>query len=670
MCLALPAFAVAQKSSAGLPPQYKKWLEEEVVYLISPVEKDVFLKLETDRERDLFIEAFWKHRDPVPVTDRNEFKEEHYRRIEYANRNYGRLSSLPGWKTDMGRIYIILGAPISVQRFEDYSFAYPVLVWSYQGMGRFGLPDQFNVVFYKNHGVGDYRIYSPIADGPQALLNMVGIDQADPTAAYQALFAQAPELAQFTLTLIPGEPISAGWPSMESEHLLMDIAEVPFKEVPGDYARNLLNFKSTVGVEYSANYIGNESHVMVIRDASGTAFVHYLVALDRLSVEQNGDRYITRLLVNGKVSDTQGRTIFQFDRAVSVDLSEAQIRGIGTQRYALGDVFPLIEGSYKLDLLIKNDASKEFTSLETNLVVPDDATPRMSPLLLSFKTEQDPSERIKAFKVGHVQLYPESRREFGGGDDLVVFFQLSGLSRELKEDGSVHFVVSNDTSAVKTLDKGLKDYPGGESVVEALPLAGLAPGYYKLRVGIRDASGGEILAQEGPFSVSSVAAPPRPSMSLPLYPAAEDPVYMSALADQLYKKGDTGKARALAEKAFRSNPSSPRLAMGYARILFTSKDYATVIEVLTPLYDAGNYDGLELLARSSQAVGRLEKAIVYYKQFLSSSGGSYYILDFLGECYYRTGNIQEALRAFEKSLEMNPNQEEIRKIVDSLRDKK
>ena len=71
--------------ASDLPERYRKWLDEEVVYLITPREKEVFLKLQTDRERDIFIEAFWKQRDPTPETPRNEFREEHYRRLNYAN---------------------------------------------------------------------------------------------------------------------------------------------------------------------------------------------------------------------------------------------------------------------------------------------------------------------------------------------------------------------------------------------------------------------------------------------------------------------------------------------------------------------------------------------------------------------------------------------------------
>ena len=101
----LPFLGNAQKiSPKDLPERYQAWLEEEVVYIITPKEKDVFLQLESDREREMFIEAFWKQRDPNPTTPENEYKEEHYRRIAYANKTFGRESPGPGWRTARGRI--------------------------------------------------------------------------------------------------------------------------------------------------------------------------------------------------------------------------------------------------------------------------------------------------------------------------------------------------------------------------------------------------------------------------------------------------------------------------------------------------------------------------------------------------------------------------------------
>lgn len=108
-------------AQGSLPDRYKKWLTEEAVYIITPREREVFLKLKTDRERDLFSEAFWKHRNPTPGAAENSFKTEHYRRLNYANTYYGRSSPKPGWQTDRGRTYIILGEPRHIERFTGES---------------------------------------------------------------------------------------------------------------------------------------------------------------------------------------------------------------------------------------------------------------------------------------------------------------------------------------------------------------------------------------------------------------------------------------------------------------------------------------------------------------------------------------------------------------------
>jgi GWxTD domain-containing protein len=90
-----------------LESPYKKWLDEDVIYIISPEERHSFLNLATNEEREQFIEAFWQRRNPDPDSPENTFKEEHYRRIAYANEHYP--SGIPGWKTDRGKIYIMWG---------------------------------------------------------------------------------------------------------------------------------------------------------------------------------------------------------------------------------------------------------------------------------------------------------------------------------------------------------------------------------------------------------------------------------------------------------------------------------------------------------------------------------------------------------------------------------
>ena len=111
----------SKREAKELPESYRKWLKEEVVYIITPREKKVFLQLESDKEKNIFIEAFWKQRNPNPNIPGNEFKKEHYRRISYANQWFGRESPGPGWRKAMGRIYIILGEPNFIEKYENLS---------------------------------------------------------------------------------------------------------------------------------------------------------------------------------------------------------------------------------------------------------------------------------------------------------------------------------------------------------------------------------------------------------------------------------------------------------------------------------------------------------------------------------------------------------------------
>ena len=259
------------RSVKDLPQNYRKWLEEEVVYIITPKEKEVFLKLENDRERELFIEAFWKQRDPNPNTPENEFKKEHFRRIAYANQWYGRDTPGPGWRSAMGRIYIMLGEPNQIEKFENLTEVFPIHIWFYEGKLEYGLPNAFNVVFFKPEGDAEWKLYTPIKYGPQALLIQYAGDQTDYIEAYRQLMGIEPSIASVSLSLIPGETsLAMPSPSIASEILIQSkIPSAPREKVKDAYAENFYKYKDTVGVEYTANYIDNDFSASVIRDAIG-----------------------------------------------------------------------------------------------------------------------------------------------------------------------------------------------------------------------------------------------------------------------------------------------------------------------------------------------------------------------------------------------------------------
>ena len=154
----------AEEGLDRLSPEQRKWLEEEVVYIILDRERELLLSLETLEERERFIEAFWRVRDSNTSTPQNEFKEEHYRRFAYANETLGKTSPRAGWRTDRGRMYIILGKPESVDSFEGYAQVVSNELWFYQSDPASGLPNFFYLLFFRHHNAGEYRLYHPTVD--------------------------------------------------------------------------------------------------------------------------------------------------------------------------------------------------------------------------------------------------------------------------------------------------------------------------------------------------------------------------------------------------------------------------------------------------------------------------------------------------------------------------
>jgi GWxTD domain-containing protein len=165
-----PGLQVSERTTyQSLNAVYRNWLD-----MVTPItfadERKVFLKLTNDRDRDAFINIFWQQRDPTPGTPENEFKAEIEKRFAYVNDYFKRGSARPGWMTDQGKIYMILGKPNSQERFDEKPGLYPVQVWYYYGDPALGLPTYFNIVFYKRHGAGEWKLYNPAQDGPSELL--------------------------------------------------------------------------------------------------------------------------------------------------------------------------------------------------------------------------------------------------------------------------------------------------------------------------------------------------------------------------------------------------------------------------------------------------------------------------------------------------------------------
>lgn len=661
------------QSEGELPPRFEKWLEEEVCYIITPLEKEVFLRLQTDRERDLFIEAFWKHRDPTAGTPENEFKEEHYRRIDYANFHFGRTAPLPGWKTDRGRIYIILGEPRGVDRYTGETQIFNTEVWFYQDLTQYGLPSGFNLIFYQKEGVGEYVLYSPSSDGPQALLTSYYGDQADYIQAFQTLRKINPTLAKVSLSLIPGESSLYGRPSLASDMMISNIYAIPQKELKDKYAQKFLAYKDIVEVEYSANYIDNDSSIKILQNPPGVYFVHYIVELTKFSLQKYQDKYSTHLKINGNVSDSEGKTIYQYEGSISVELDEDQLKNIVYKPFAIYDMFPLIAGSYKFSLILKNEVSKEFTTVEKDIIIPEgDSVLGMSSLVLGYKMEQTSpvAQNLKAFKLGSFQFLHQPKNIFRPQDTLFLAFQITGLSSDLRQKGQLKYEFFKDDVPFFNFTRKVNQCEGGVNFKQEFPLQEFSPGYYRLHVGLWDGEQ-EILSEKENFGISSVPEFPRPWIHTKTLPPPDDPVYSFLLGKQLSIKGEINEAQTKLEEAFQKKPDSLDFALPLAQVYFIQKEYDKVKQVLMAFSDVSEvpYQLYLLLGQSHQALGEFDQAIALYDKALSRYGINANLLNSIGECYHSLGLWDEALAAWEKSLEINDHQPDVEEKVNILKKK-
>ena len=672
-------FLPAQKkiSPKDLPPQYRKWLEEDVVYIISKKERDVFLQLESDRERNIFTEAFWKQRDPTPNTTENEFKTEHYQRIAYANQWFGKDSPGAGWRTDMGRVYIILGQPKEVQKYENLFDVRPIITWFYDGMSEYRLPGSFYVAFFKKDIAAEYKLYSPINDGPQNLLIHYAGDMASYESAYDQLTGIEPALADISLSLIPGETRFNLAPSLSSEILIrQSIPAAPYEKIKADYAEKLLKYKDVIEVDYTANYINSDSVIKVYQTAEGMSFVHFDIEIEprNLSFLQVPNGYHAELDINGTVSDVQGSQVYyQFERKVPIDINEDQMAAIKAKLFSYQDLFPLIPGKYKMNLLLKNTVSRQFTSAEADLLIPEPTQLSLSSPVLANKADKNSRYKgsSKSFLMGDIQFVPSPRNDFLQSETLYLFFQLHGLTNDLKAGGTLELAILKEGQKVHSVSKSLQDSPGQTDFFEEFPLAKFPAANYELKVALLDAGKREVISAAVPFYITPRAFLPRPWVLSLTEPPPSDPSYANAFGNQHFQKKDYGRAKSLLELAYRRSPENLKFALDFCRVLAETKDYAGVRQTALPfLKDEQKYDFLQSVGEASQALGQYAEAIAYFKDYLTHFGTNISILNSIGECHLLLGNIPEALAAWERSLELEPKQPALRERVRTLKEKK
>ncbi len=634
----------AGKKYNHLEPKYRNWIIKDVPYIITPAEKKVFNLLSTNREREVFVSMFWNQRDPDEHTSENEFKDEHYRRLEYANHHFGKGTPTPGWKTEMGRIYIILGEPNQIQRYENLGGVYPTIIWFYQGMAKYGLPDGFNVVFFKQYGAGDYLLYSPTKHGPSNLMVHYLGDTNDYLSQYRQLREIQKEIADVSLTLIEGDSRNTIRPSIASDILIQKkIKEMPSKKLDDEYISKFLTYKEYISMDHSARYISSSSTIKIIKDMDGHNIVNYRIEPRKLSMLQSGNQLSTDLEINGSITDEKNKVIFNFNKVIPVRLNRSQSGTAKSMLFALEDSFPLIPGNFHINLLLRNRLSKEFTSFEKILIIPDDNSMKIGNLILGNRIVkgQDQGNSYKPFSYNSLRIVISPRNDFSPGQNLYLFFQI--LDQEpVKKATKIEYTISGDKGGRLHGEKYLADISDKKSILEKIPLTGLRFDYYSIKVDLFDDKNNIIDSKKEDFYISPNRSLKRPwvvSKNMSQWDNEKN----SILGIQYSNKKEFKPALGHLGKAYFSNPSIISTALNYCSVLFKVKKYNEIINVGNTFTEhSEKHKFFTFMALSSHALKKYEAAIKYYKKYISYYGENIHILRSLEKCYLKSGNTDAA----------------------------
>ena len=509
----------AQEQSRPRPEaddSFEKWLNQDVTLVISEEEEEVFSSLTTSEEKERFIEQFWFRRDPDPKTPINEFREEHYRRIAFANERF--QSGIAGWKTDRGRIYIIRGPPDEIVSYPSggrylrqghegggSTSTYPFEVWRYRYLE--GLGEEVELEFVDASWAGEYRL-SLNSDEKDALLR---VPNAGLTRAESLGLATKTSRPFFQPGMRGRYPLSYER-SQDSPFARYEVLtevqrppEIKYKDlqemVQVDVAFN------TLDVQLRPDYFQlNEDQVLVP--------ITLEIENKNLTFSQKGDVHAAQVAIYGVITTISNRRVVEFEEDLVLSYPAEDFPVALRSRSTYQRVTTLAKRMrYRLDLVVKDLTSGHVGVVRKGLLA-SSSRPRelaASSLILSdLIVPLVPGSRNgQMFVLGDIKVRPSVSNAFSRENALGVYLQLYHLGIDQATETpwmETRYRILRENETVLELagerGEGIRVYSDWRTVlVKALPVEGLQSGEYRLQVDIHDRIREESLRLEETFEL-------------------------------------------------------------------------------------------------------------------------------------------------------------------------
>lgn len=492
--------------------EYKKWLDEDVRWIITDDERAAFKALSNDDEREQFIETFWGRRDPTPDTVENEFKEEHYRRIAYANEHFA--AGMPGWKTDRGEIYIKFGPP---DQIEDHptggtynrpieegggtTSTFPFQTWRYRYLEGRDLGNEVIIEFVDTCMCGAYHRTIDRSE-KDALLRVPGAGQT----LYEQL-GMASQADRFTgggYENIGKGPMSGGQTNPREFQVLAQYAalsrapSIKFKEL-----------EEVVTTKIRYNLMPFDLRIDFVKVTEDTVLVPITIQVKNSDITFSDKEGIAKGTVNifGRITNLTGKIIQTFEDTVALEVPSDLREKTQQKASVYWKALPLRSGRYRLDVVVKDVASGEgrLGTWRGPLTVPNFAEDKgiaSSTLIMADQMEKVPSRTVGAgnFVIGDTRVRPRvnpgdgkpaSFKRTGNVNFWMQVYNLGLDEKTQRPSAEIEYeIVNTATNKSVVQSKETTEQLGGKSdqvtLEKTLSLASLEPGTYQLTIKVND----------------------------------------------------------------------------------------------------------------------------------------------------------------------------------------
>ncbi|HZQ22324.1 MAG TPA: GWxTD domain-containing protein [Terriglobales bacterium] len=489
-----------------LSKTYKKWLDEDVRWIITDEERSAFMQLSNDEERDQFIEAFWQRRDPTPDTEENEFKEEHYRRMAYANEHFA--AGIPGWKTDRGRMYIVFGPPDEIESHPSggtyqrpmeegggTTSTFPFEDWRYRYIE--GIGQEVIIEFVDSCMCGDYHMTMDRSE-KDALLHTPNAG----LTLYEEM-GMANKASRFTqggIENLGASPFNQSNGAKEFDRLEQ------FAKLNKAPAVKFKDLEEVVEHKISYNLMPFDVRADFVRVTGDTVLVPVTVQIkDRDITFQNKDG-VEHGLVNifGRVTTLTGRVAQTFEDTVQADIPAELLPKAAENAQVYWKALPLRPGRYRVDIVVKDVNGDRKGTWSKGIVVPEYNEDHLasSSLIVADVMEPVAAKNVGTgmFVIGTTKVRPRVQGadgkpiSFKRNQKMNFWMQVYNLGMDEKThkpSATVEYDVVNASTnkpVVHTVENTEQMGNVGEQVTlqKTLAAASLQPGIYRIQIKVND----------------------------------------------------------------------------------------------------------------------------------------------------------------------------------------